>query len=60
MLKPGTRATTREANALSAGDLQGTGRLVELRVREGSVVKQGELIGRLDASDVAAARAASR
>ncbi len=33
---------------------KGTGRLVELRVREGSVVKQGELIGRLDASDVLA------
>ena len=34
---------------------KGTGRLIELRVREGSTVKQGELIGRLDASDVAAA-----
>ena len=34
---------------------KGTGRLIELRVREGSVVKQGELIGRLDATDVAAA-----
>ena len=32
-----------------------TGRLVELNVREGSVVKQGELIARLDASDVRAA-----
>ncbi len=31
-----------------------TGRLLELRVREGSVVKQGELIARLDASDVQA------
>jgi RND family efflux transporter MFP subunit len=31
-----------------------TGRLVELRVREGSVVKQGELIGRIDAADVQA------
>ncbi len=39
---------------------KGTGRLVELRVREGSVVKQGELIGRLDDSDVLAAVAASR
>ncbi len=38
---------------------KGTGRLIELRVREGSVVKQGELIGRLDASDVQAAVAAS-
>ncbi|MDI1349860.1 biotin/lipoyl-binding protein, partial [Aquabacterium sp.] len=32
-----------------------TGRLVELNVREGSAVKQGELIARLDASDVRAA-----
>ena len=39
---------------------KGTGRLVELRVREGSVVKQGELIGRLDASDVLAAVAAAQ
>jgi HlyD family secretion protein len=39
---------------------KGTGRLVELRVREGSVVKQGDLIGRLDASDVQAAVAASQ
>jgi HlyD family secretion protein len=34
---------------------KGTGRLLELRVREGSTVKAGELIGRLDASDVQAA-----
>ncbi|HND40614.1 MAG TPA: biotin/lipoyl-binding protein, partial [Accumulibacter sp.] len=34
---------------------KGTGRLIELRVREGSPVRQGELIGRLDASDVQAA-----
>ena len=39
---------------------KGTGRLVELRVREGSTVKQGELIGRLDASDVAAAVGAAQ
>ena len=39
---------------------KGTGRLVELRVREGSVVKQGELIGRLDATDVQAAIAATQ
>ena len=39
---------------------KGTGRLVELTVREGSVVKRGELIGRLDASDVAAAVLASQ
>ena len=32
-----------------------TGRLVDLRVREGSVVKQGDIIARLDASDVGAA-----
>jgi HlyD family secretion protein len=31
-----------------------SGRLVELRVREGSTVKQGEIIARLDASDVEA------
>jgi HlyD family secretion protein len=31
-----------------------TGRLLELRVREGSVVKEGELLARLDASDVQA------
>lgn len=31
-----------------------TGRLVELLVREGSAVKAGELIGRIDASDVVA------
>ena len=31
-----------------------TGRLVDLRVREGSAVKAGELIGLIDASDVAA------
>jgi RND family efflux transporter MFP subunit len=34
---------------------KGTGRLVELRVREGSPVRQGELIGRIDATDVVAA-----
>jgi RND family efflux transporter MFP subunit len=39
---------------------KGTGRLVELLVREGSAVKQGDLIGRLDASDVQAAVAASQ
>ncbi len=39
---------------------KGTGRLVELNVREGSLVKQGALIGRLDASDVQAAIAASQ
>ena len=39
---------------------KGTGRLVELTVREGSLVKQGDLIGRLDASDVMAAISASQ
>ncbi|MBZ8140394.1 efflux transporter periplasmic adaptor subunit [Rubrivivax gelatinosus] len=29
-----------------------TGRLIELRVREGSVVKAGDLIGRIDAADI--------
>jgi HlyD family secretion protein len=32
-----------------------TGRLVELNVREGSVVKKGDIVARLDASDVRAA-----
>ncbi len=36
-----------------------TGRLVELKVREGSVVKQGELIARIDPADVQAALAAT-
>ncbi|MFZ6801317.1 efflux RND transporter periplasmic adaptor subunit [Undibacterium sp. Di24W] len=35
-----------------------TGRLVWLNVREGSIVKQGEVIAKLDASDVQAAMAA--
>lgn len=37
-----------------------TGRLIELNVREGSVVKQGALIARLDASDVRAAIVAAQ
>jgi RND family efflux transporter MFP subunit len=37
-----------------------TGRLVELKVREGSVVKQGELLGRIDAADVQAAALAAQ
>ncbi len=37
-----------------------TGRLVALNVREGSRVRQGELIARLDAADVQAALAAAR
>lgn len=36
-----------------------TGRLLELNVREGSKVRQGDLIARLDASDVQAAIAAA-
>jgi multidrug efflux pump subunit AcrA (membrane-fusion protein) len=36
-----------------------TGRVVELRVREGSALKAGDLIARLDASDVQAAIAAA-
>ncbi len=38
---------------------KGTGRLIELRVREGSALRQGELIGKLDSSDVQAAIAAA-
>ncbi|MFM2065344.1 MAG: hypothetical protein RLZZ584_253 [Pseudomonadota bacterium] len=37
-----------------------TGRLVELKVREGSEVRRGELIGRIDAADVTAAIAAAQ
>lgn len=37
-----------------------TGRLLELHVREGSVLKKGELIARLDASDVQAQIAAAQ
>lgn len=36
---------------------KGTGRLVELRVREGDRVKKGELIGRLESDDMEAALA---
>lgn len=42
------------AQRRAAVSSKATGRLVELRVREGSTVKAGELIGRLDASDVLA------
>ena len=48
------------AQRRAAVSSKGTGRLIELRVREGSVVKAGELIGRLDASDVQATIAAAR
>jgi len=37
-----------------------TGRLIELNVREGSVVKAGQVLARLDASDVQAAIASAR
>ncbi len=37
-----------------------TGRLVELKVREGSEVKRGELIARIDSSDMLAAIAAAQ
>ena len=48
------------AQRRAAVSTKGTGRLLELRVREGSKVAAGELIGRLDASDVDAAIAASQ
>lgn len=47
------------AQRRAAVSSKAAGRLVELRVREGSVVKAGELIARLDASDLQAAVAAS-
>lgn len=47
------------AQRRAAVSSKAAGRLVELRVREGSAVKAGELIGRLDASDVQAAVAAA-
>lgn len=47
------------AQRRAAVSSKATGRLLELRVREGSTVKAGELIARLDASDVGAALAAS-
>ena len=43
------------AQRRAAVSSKATGRLLELRVREGSTVKQGDLIARLDASDVQAA-----
>ena len=42
------------AQRRAAVSSKATGRLIELRVREGTRVKAGELIARLDASDVAA------
>ncbi|MBL8340605.1 MAG: efflux RND transporter periplasmic adaptor subunit [Rubrivivax sp.] len=48
------------AQRRAAVSSKATGRLIELRVREGSVVKAGELIGRLDAADVAATTQAAQ
>jgi len=48
------------AQRRAAVSSKATGRLIELRVREGSPVAEGELIGRLDASDVAAAMQAAQ
>jgi multidrug efflux pump subunit AcrA (membrane-fusion protein) len=48
------------AQRRAAVSSKGTGRLIELKVREGSPVKSGELIGRLDASDVDAALVAAQ
>ena len=48
------------AQRRAAVSSKATGRLVELRVREGSPVKAGDLIGRLDAADVLAAMQAAR
>ncbi len=48
------------AQRRAAVSSKATGRLVELLVREGSAVKAGELLGRLDASDVAAATDAAQ
>ena len=48
------------AQRRAAVSSKATGRLLELRVREGSTVKAGELIGRLDASDVLAAVVAAQ
>ena len=48
------------AQRRAAVSSKGTGRLLELKVREGSPVKTGELIGRLDASDIDATIAAAQ
>jgi RND family efflux transporter MFP subunit len=48
------------AQRRAAVSSKATGRLIELRVREGSAVRAGELIGRLDASDVQAAIVAAQ
>ena len=48
------------AQRRAAVSSKSTGRLIELRVREGSLVRDGELIGRIDASDVDASLVAAR
>lgn len=47
------------AQRRAAVSSKATGRLLELTVREGSPVKKGDLIGRIDAADVRAALAAA-
>lgn len=47
------------AQRRAAVSSKATGRLIELTVREGSVVKSGDLIGRIEAADVAASIAAA-
>jgi HlyD family secretion protein len=48
------------AQRRAAVSSKATGRLVELHVREGSVVKKGDLLARLDSADVAATLAVSQ
>lgn len=48
------------AQRRAAVSSKATGRLVELTVREGSVVKMGELLARLDAADVTATLGVSK
>ncbi len=48
------------AQRRAAVSSKASGRLIELRVREGSVVKAGDLIARLDAADVAASMGAAQ
>lgn len=48
------------AQRRAAVSSKATGRLIELNVREGSLVKQGELIARVDAADVQAGLEASQ
>ncbi len=48
------------AQRRAAVSSKATGRLLELTVREGSPVKKGDLIGRIDASDVRASLAAAQ